>query len=141
MAQERIYIEMIEAPPLEKLTRFQTELIEAGGPITDAVAEREVVGWCDIFPYANERQKHRGALGMGLRKDYRGRGLGSRLLTHTLDQAKRFGLEKVELYVYTSNLPAIALYEQHGFEHEGLLKRYRKLDGQTFDCAAMAKFF
>lgn len=140
VARERIFIEMIEAPPLEKVSKFQTELIHSGGPIAYAIANGEVIGWCDIFPMSNPRQSHRGCLGMGLRKDFRGRGLGSKLLEHTMDQAKSFGLEKIELYVYTSNSAAIALYERYGFEREGLLRKYRKLDGQNFDCLAMAKF-
>jgi ribosomal protein S18 acetylase RimI-like enzyme len=77
---------------------------------------------------------------MGLLSEFRGQGLGSKLLSAVLARAKTFGLEKVELHVYTSNTPAIALYEKFGFEREGLLRKYRKLDGQHFDCLAMAKF-
>ncbi|MBP9708242.1 MAG: GNAT family N-acetyltransferase [Oligoflexales bacterium] len=72
--------------------------------------------------------------------DFRGLGLGSKLLASVLDHAKKFGLEKVELHVYTSNLPAVALYKKFGFEQEGLIKKYRKLDGEYFDCLAMGKF-
>jgi putative acetyltransferase len=57
-----------------------------------------------------------------------------------LEHSKKFGLEKVELQVYTSNLPAIALYKKQGFEQEGIIKNFRKLDGQYFDCLAMGKF-
>lgn len=77
---------------------------------------------------------------MGLLSAYRGQGLGSSLLEKTLEKAKEFGLEKVELSVYTSNVNAIALYRKFGFTEEGLIKHYRKLDGQYFDCLSMAKF-
>ena len=77
---------------------------------------------------------------MGLVPEFRGRGLGSKLLTKVLNHAKRFGLEKVELNVYTSNISAVALYKKFGFEQEGLIKKYRKLDGKYFDCLAMGKF-
>lgn len=66
---------------------------------------------------------------MGLISEYRERGLGSRLLSAVIDHSKSFGLEKIELSVYTSNKSAIALY-----------KKFRKLDGQYFDCLAMGKF-
>lgn len=140
VARERVYIEMIEAPPLETVTKFQAELMGKNGPIYYAVDSGKVVGWCDVFPEENPRQSHRGSLGMGLLPSYRGRGLGSKLLASVLDHAKKFGLEKVELYVYTTNVPGIALYKKFGFEQEGLIQKYRKLGGQYFDCLAMGKF-
>lgn len=116
VARERVYIEMIEAPPLEKVSTFQQDLISKNGPVYYAVVDDQVVGWCDAFPENNPRQNHRAFLGMGLLPKYRGMGLGSKLLTAVLDHAKKFGLEKVELNVYTSNLPAVALYKKFGFE-------------------------
>lgn len=77
---------------------------------------------------------------MGLLPEYRGQRLGSKLLSAVLDHSKNFGLEKVELNVYTSNTSAIALYKKFSFEQEGLIRKYRKLDGQYFDCLAMGKF-
>ncbi|MBK7960643.1 MAG: GNAT family N-acetyltransferase [Bdellovibrionales bacterium] len=140
VAKERVYIEMIEAPPLDKVSSFQSQLIEKNGPVYYALNGDRVVGWCDVFPEENPRQSHRGGLGMGLIPEFRGQGLGSKLLSSVLDHAKRFGLEKVELNVYTSNISAVALYKKFGFEQEGLIKKYRKLDGQYFDCIAMGKF-
>lgn len=140
LARERIYIEMIEAPPLAKITKFQVEHIDKNGPVYYAVDNNKVVGWCDVFPEENPRKSHRGSLGMGLLPEFRGKGLGSKLLAAVLDHAKKIGLEKVELQVYTTNQPAIALYKKYGFEQEGLIKKYRKLDGQYFDCLAMGKF-
>jgi RimJ/RimL family protein N-acetyltransferase len=140
VAQERIYIEMIEAPPLEKISKFQSELIAKNGPTYFAINNDRVVGWCDIFPATNPRLSHRGGLGMGVIPEFRGQGLGSQLVSAVLAHAKTFGLEKVELHVYTTNVAAIALYKKFGFVEEGLIKNYRKLDGQYFDCLAMGKF-
>lgn len=139
VANERVYIEMIEAPPLESVSSFQNSLITKNSPVYYAVNNENVVGWCDVCPLQNPRQSHRGYLGMGLIPEFRGQGLGSKLLSSVLDHAKKSGLEKVELHVYTSNLPAIALYKKFGFEQEGLIKKYRKLDGQYFDSLAMGK--
>lgn len=140
VARERVYIEMIEAPPLERVMGFQKKLIAANGAAYYAVESGRVVGWCDVFPEENPRQKHRGGLGMGLLPQFRGKGLGGKLLNAVLTHAKHNGLEKVELHVYSSNTPAIALYKKHGFEQEGLIRKYRKLDGVYFDCLAMGKF-
>jgi RimJ/RimL family protein N-acetyltransferase len=140
VARERVYIEMIEAPPFKKVSAFQTGLIKKNGPVYYAIDHDRVIGWSDVFPEENPRQSHRGSLGMGLLPEYRGQGLGSKLLSSVLDHSKQFGLEKIELSVFTSNASAIALYRKFGFENEGLIKNYRKLDGQYFDCLIMAKF-
>jgi RimJ/RimL family protein N-acetyltransferase len=140
VASEKVYLEMVEAPPLEKVEGFQRELIQRNGPVYYAINNNKVVGWCDVFPIEDPRQSHRGSLGMGLVPAYRGQGLGSKLLLKVLDHSKKFGLEKVELQVYTSNPNAIALYKKFGFEEEGLIKKYRKLDGQYFDSLSMGKF-
>ena len=140
VAAERIYIEMTEPPPFERVCSFQRGLIEKDGPVTYALRGDQVVGWCDIFPEDNPRQCHRGSLGMGLLPGYRGQGIGTKLLTATLAKAKAFGLEKAELKVYTSNDAAVALYRKCGFDQEGLIKSYRKVDGRYFDCLVMGKF-
>lgn len=141
VAHEQIYIEMIEPPPLEKVIEFQSGLISKNGPVYYALNGEKVIGWCDIFPEENPRQNHRGSLGMGIISGYRNQGIGSKLVAKVLEHAKHFGLEKVELNVYTSNLAAIQLYKKFGFEEEGIIKKYRKLNGTYFDCLAMAKFF
>lgn len=140
VAAERIYLEMLEAPPFEKVASFQRKLIAQNAPVYYAVSDNDVVGWCDIFPLENPRLQHRGSLGMGVGPEFRGQGAGSMLMAASLAHAKQFGLEKVELSVYTSNTAAISFYEKFGFEQEGLIRKYRKLDGQYFDCLAMAKF-
>ncbi len=140
VAKERIYIEMIEAPPFEKVASFQRELISKNGPAYYALSGDKVVGWCDVFPEGNPRKNHRGGLGMGILPEFRGQGIGSQLLQKVIEHAKSFGLEKIELNVYSSNVSAIGLYKKFGFEQEGLIKKYRKLDGQYFDCLSMGKF-
>ena len=141
VAKERLYIEMIEAPPLINVAEFQRGLIAKNGPVYYAVKEDRVIGWCDVFPEDNPRQNHRGSLGMGLLPEFRGKGIGAQLLKACLAHAKTFGLEKVELNVYTTNTAAIALYKKIGFVQEGHIKKYRKLDGVYYDCLLMAMEF
>jgi ribosomal protein S18 acetylase RimI-like enzyme len=140
VANERIYIEMIEPPSLVEVSNFQNELILKNAPVYYAIQNEKVVGWCDVFPMSNPRQSHRGGLGMGLIPEFRGQGIGSRLLSAVLHHAKAYGLEKLELHVYTTNTAAVALYKKFGFEQEGLIQKYRKLDDQYFDCLLMSKF-
>lgn len=109
VAKERVYIEMIEAPPLEKVSSFQSSLISKNGPVYYAINNDRVVGWCDVFPEENPRQNHRGGLGMGLLPEFRGRGLGSKLLSSVLEHAKKFGLEKLNS-TFTPRTPLLWLF-------------------------------
>jgi ribosomal protein S18 acetylase RimI-like enzyme len=140
VAKEKIYIEMIKAPPFAQVVNFQNNLIEKNNPTYFALYNQKVVGWCDITRKDNPRTQHRGSLGMGLLPEFRGMGIGPRLMETAIEQAKKTGIEKVELQVYTSNIRAIKLYKKFGFEEEGLVKHFRKLDGQYFDCLNMYKF-
>ena len=139
VAKERNYIEMIEAPPLADVSQYQRGLILKKGPVYYAVEGERVVGWCDIFPKDNPRLSHRGSLGMGIISGFRKMGIGTRLMQATLDHAKKFGLAKVELSVYSSNTDAIALYKKMGFVQEGVVRDYRRLDGVSYDAISMAK--
>ncbi len=140
MAREQIYIEMIEAKPFDETATFQQKIITNNWPAYYAIDNGRVVGWVDISPAANPRLAHRGFLGMGLIDGYRGRGLGTQLITKALKHAKAIGLEKVELSVYTENTAAIKLYKKMGFTEIGVVKHYRKLNGRYFDCVEMEIF-
>ncbi|MBR3141894.1 MAG: ribosomal protein S18-alanine N-acetyltransferase [Clostridiales bacterium] len=57
-------------------------------------------------------------------KDYRGRGFATEILGILLDVLKRNGVAKVFLEVEYDNVPAIALYEKHGFTRYGQRRDY-----------------
>jgi ribosomal protein S18 acetylase RimI-like enzyme len=112
---------MIEEKSLEETTTFQKKLISNNWPVFYGVANGIVVGWADITPAGNPRLAHRGFLGMGLIKEFQGKGLRTQLLSRALKHAKDIGLEKIELSVYTENTDAIKLYKKLGFSEIGLL--------------------
>jgi len=53
---------------------------------------------------------------MYLRRDYRGQGLGKRLLEHALAEARRLGFKTVTLETASVLKEAIRLYETYGFK-------------------------
>lgn len=77
---------------------------------------------------------------MGVLSDFRGQGIGQGLIAHALNAARAGGLERVELEVFASNMPAIQLYEKVGFIVEGIKRKARKLDGLYDDIVEMALF-
>jgi RimJ/RimL family protein N-acetyltransferase len=140
VCRERRYLGLLQAPSLASVRDFVQSNIEHGVPQFVALDDGIVVGWCDISPNRREGFGHCGELGMGVRRDHRRRGIGERLTIRTIARAREIGLERVELQVYASNRPAIALYEKLGFVVEGIKKRGRKIDGAYDDVVCMALF-
>jgi len=88
------------------------------------------------------RMRHRGRLGLGVQKPYRGVGVGEALLTTLLGWAESEpGLERVELSVFGHNTRAINLYAKCGFVEEArLLRAYKLSDGSYCDDIMMVKW-
>ena len=139
VARERRYLLFLEAPPLEATRRFVAQVRANGGIQFFAVDAGRVVGWCDILRREPEGCRHAGHLGMGLLPEYRGRGLGTRLLTAALAAAPARGFTRIELEVFASNTTALALYRKTGFVEEGRKRQARFLDGVYDDFVLMAR--
>ena len=138
IARERKYLTLLEAFPLPQTREFLLGLMERGDPVFVALANGEVVGWCDIRRHLFPAHFHRGTLGMGVVPDYRGCGIGARLMDQALKQAFATGFVRVELSVRADNTRAIRLYEKVGFVREGVLRDAVFVDGEFHDAIAMA---
>ena len=142
IARERRYLAFLEAPPLDSTRAFVLDLIRRGCPQYVAVAEGEVVGWCDLTPKDRPVYAHAGVLGMGLLPPFRGRGVGTRLMTTVLAAARRARLHRVELTVRETNTSAIALYAKMGFEVEGRFRDAVEVDDGVYEnVLGMARLF
>lgn len=140
VAEERKYLASTRGFPRDATREFVDKVVEKRMAQYLAVEGDTVVGWCDILPKPWEGMAHVGTLGMGVVAEYRGQGLGSRLLQVTEDHARdRNLLEKIELEVFESNRPAIWLYEKYGYQFEGKRLRGRKLDGEYDNIVLMGK--
>lgn len=128
VAGERLWLGTFEGYPIESTRTFVKSMIENDNPQFVALDGDTVVGWIDISPSSLPVSAHVGELGMGLLKEYRGQGIGKRLMQTALDKAKQKGLLRVELEVYEHNIAGIKLYEKMGFQHEGARINAAKLD-------------
>jgi RimJ/RimL family protein N-acetyltransferase len=138
VARERKYLSIFEAFPVEAMADFILHQNETGGPAFVALEVGEVIGWCDIRRQALPAFAHRGSVGMGVVAEWRGRGIGLRLLNAAIQDAFRRGLVRVELEVRADNSRAIALYDKIGFVREGIVRDAFSIDGEYFDAIAMA---
>jgi ribosomal protein S18 acetylase RimI-like enzyme len=141
VARERKYLSFLETPPIEMSRQFVGTSIANGHPHFVALDGDRVVGWCDVTPKDRPATRHCGVLGIGLVPEWRGRGVGRRLMEHALEAARAFPLARVELWVRADNARAIALYRQIGFEEEGRRRRTLLVDGVYYDDIMMALLF
>lgn len=138
VAREKRFLALTQAPPPEPAHAFFRHILDNDLCHFVALLGQDVVGWCDILPTHGEARSHLGVLGIGLVPQARGRGLGARLMRAAIAKAWSQGLTRIELTVRTDNHNARSLYERLGFEHEGVNRRAFRIDGQYFDCHAMA---
>jgi putative acetyltransferase len=77
---------------------------------------------------------------MAVRDDWRGRGVGTKLMEAALDLADNWlGLTRLDLRVFVANDAAIALYRKFGFEMEGTHERFALRAGEYADAHVMAR--
>lgn len=139
IARERIFLPFTEAPAPERMRKFLFSAIERRRPYFVATSEDRVVGWCEVEPHIGRASlAHRGELGIGLLPNFRGRGVGRRLIRRAIDAAFEFGLSRIELTVREHNRNAIALYRSVGFRDEGILRNAFYLDGCYENLCLMA---
>jgi putative acetyltransferase len=100
----------------------------------------EVVGNLGLHPATNVRRAHAAGLGMGVRDDAQGQGVGTALVLAAVDLADNWlHLLRLELTVWTDNAVARRLYERHGFVLEGTHRAYAFRHGRYVDAHAMAR--
>jgi len=138
VARERRYLASVQGFPLEQARQFAKAIVNDGGVQFVVLDHDTVVGWCDVRRSGFEGFRHVGILGIGVLAEYRGKGIGPGLLTHTIEAASAVGVTRIELEVYASNTRAVHLFEQAGFVTEGVKRRARLLDGREDDVVCMA---
>ena len=105
-----------------------------------ACVDDEVIGSVSLRTSNRPRLRHARNIGMAVRDDWQGKGVGSALMRAALDLADNWlNLTRVELEVFTDNAGAIALYEKFGFEVEGTHRRHAFRNGEYVDSYSMAR--
>ena len=104
-----------------------------------AELDGKVVGSIDVSRKRN-RLAHVASIGMAVHDDYQNIGIGTALMKAALDMTDNWlNIKRVELDVYTDNLPAVHLYEKFGFVREGVRKDLAFREGEYVDAYHMAR--
>jgi putative acetyltransferase len=127
--------------PSRDVWRKRLEEPERGLVSLLACVDDEPVGILGIHGRPDQpRLRHSALIGMTVRDDWHGRGIGTALLSAGTNMADNWlQLTRLELHVFVENTVAIRLYEKFGFQVEGTMRRAAFCDGQLRDILMMAR--
>lgn len=140
VARERKYLAATKGFPLDSTRDFVKMIVQNNLSQFYAIIDTTVIGWCDILPNELKVFRHVADLGMGIVPEYRGQGIGARLMEKAIKHAKEHNrIEKVEIGVFESNTNAIQFYTRNGFLVEGKRIKSRKIDNEYDNIVLMGK--
>lgn len=117
--------------PITELNWERTWVAEEGG---------DFLGHATLQGGRMPNSFHRVTFSIGILRPARGQGLGRSLSQASLDWAKAQGsIDWVDLYVFTHNKPAIALYRAMGFTEVGTTEDLFRVQGQSVSDTHMVK--
>jgi len=123
----------------EERTFIETAAASDRGLILVAEHADRIVGLLDVKVGSRCAERHAGVFGMSVAGDWRGRGVGRRLLTTAIDRVRAWdGFCRLELEVVPWNTAGLALYDSLGFQFEGRKKKAVDLRGSPEDSIIMA---
>ncbi len=130
-------------PPLARIEDRIAEVAESDNSLfLVAEADRKIVGTLTCGGGTLKADRHMTALGVYVTKDWRDQGIGHTLMARCIEWAAASPVvERVELEVYAQNARAIHVYEQFGFEREGVKRRLYYQNGQPIDMLIMARLW
>ena len=105
-----------------------------------AEVDGKLVGNLNFSGGPRPRISHVGEFGVSVLKEYWGRGIGEKLITHLINWSGASNtIRKINLRVRTDNERGIYLYKKLGFTEEGLVKRDLLIEGVFYDSLLMGK--
>ena len=95
----------------------------------------EVVGWLSLGDFFDGRPAYHATaeIGVYVREDHRGSGLGRRLLGEAIDRGPALGLKTLTAGLFAHNEPSLRLFTLFGFEEWARFPRVAELDGVERD--------
>ena len=111
-------------------------------PVLVAVADGAVRGWASLSKWSTRcAYADTAEISVYVKQEYRGRGIGRRLMHDVLAAGETAGLHTVLSRITAGNDVSIQLHEQAGFDHIGVMKEVGKKFGKTLDVVMMQKIY
>ena len=118
--------------------RAKLDSLDPRETILAAYLNGSFVGWGIVKLYS-DRPGYRLTCetSLFLRKDRRGRGIGSRLQQALIQQARDSGFHHIIVRIWAANEQSIGMHAKFGFEMVGVQKEVGHVDGRWIDVAVM----
>lgn len=88
--------------------------------VAEDLTHNEIIGTLILSAEKRRARRHATSLAIAVHKDWRGKGIGTRLLEEAIRWARRHPeIRRIELQVLARNTGAVALYSRMGFQMEG----------------------
>lgn len=109
-------------------------------PVLVVEAAGEVVGWGSLNSFNPRRAyDHVADFSLYVERDWRGRGVGRRLLEALVARARALGYHKLVLSAFPFNPAGMQVYRRAGFREVGIYREQGQLDGKWVDTIVMEK--
>lgn len=96
--------------------------------------EGQIIGHAFLEPYTLQSLRHIADLNIAVHLGWQSKGIGRKLLEQIIKRAKCSSvIEKIQLNVRATNIPAISLYKKMGFQQEGRLQNRVKIKDHYID--------
>ena len=82
-----------------------------------------------------------GSLGLTVSQEYRGHGIGSRIIQTLVAESRRLGLKSIDVEFLAINKSAERVYKRAGFKKAGIIPSKIFRNGEYFDAVIMARKF
>jgi ribosomal protein S18 acetylase RimI-like enzyme len=129
-----------EKAPADYLHRLGLDRRDGGQFLLGAWRSARLVGAIGCERDERLKVRHIGkVIGMMVRPEARGAGIGALLLEACIAEARHAGVETLILTVTAENAAAVRLYERHGFVGYGTLGRAIKVADRYHDKLHMAR--
>ena len=100
--------------------------------------ENNIIGNIDLTGNQRKVMEHTAVIGMGLLKEWRNIGLGTKLISLIIEWSKKNPiLELIWLQVYTENKLGLGIYHKMGFIESGVVHNFFKHNDRYFDNLTM----
>jgi len=132
----------LQLPDMPAATRLEfLQRVEPQSCKLVALDGERIVGSAGLHAaHSSLRRSHVRGLGIGIAREWQGRGLGRLLIGRLLDWADNWAaVLRIELTVHADNGRAIDLYRRMGFIEEGRHRAYALKDGRYVDALFMAR--
>lgn len=124
---------------IPRIESFIQNSVEGEDFLLVAETDNRIVGYISAEKGGLNRIAHSAYIVVGILMDYRGKGIGTEFFRRLNLWAEEKNITRLELTVICENEVAKRLYENNGFEIEGIKRKSVLVDGNYLDEFYMAK--